>query len=802
MEGDRERLKNEVSQLKSMVHNKGYECIEEDQQSDGNLEKILFDVKKRIGDLEAFLSGFGSIDGMDGNDIDNEQTRFEERMIGRSLLSTSEIQKEESQTLTDSDAAKLYGERLPKESDNVQHVSRESSSTKNNEEVQSSEQSTGDSKKYSHMKNESPLLKRGVEYSSHICDRGGGLQEDTKIENKCSDMKDQQSLQDSSNREELEKRVENNGSKVTINQEASEGDDDSIVMMNSKTSVYSFKQNIQISDSPSSQQKESHLKVGPKSTLYIGGLETPTCEMHSLSTVDENRCYITENPGHDDFNKRITGSTVHPLCASVKSSSMNRNHFTTKRQSLLMHLVQQETMFKDQLGGIVMRISLLEQEYQSILNKSQPCSKDNHECLVNGSDKEAIPKHRELILSDLQEGKVNFKDLTKQLHDLRFSMSKLVTKIDNKVSKNALSMIIQSLSFQRDEDFNSQKSDVPDEDSNLLKEFKMVLQQQLGGLQDHKVDKIQISNSDQYNESNDSTIDVMYRMMSAQEEKLMKSLVSLESEVKDCKQCISFLEDAQKHNSTNRSDQELDSIEERIKEATSLVELNLHEAISNRLDRLKTVEDEVERVASRLAEKPDQDQINNMLNDLEAAVSKRLGNDNTFEGLLDSMKSGKCLYGLKCTFSAHDHQSLTLIILKELNQRMTRAEVISMVKQLLKSAKENIQTRGNSLMIGHAPFRCLACNDIFSEGINRQLAAKVNHNALPSIRGGLSPSTMHLNLQSFSRPSNNLLPPQYGNPRHRSSFLGRTKNKSKSTSELRMSRRSKSMDNRQYNRYR
>ena len=47
------------------------------------------------------------------------------------------------------------------------------------------------------------------------------------------------------------------------------------------------------------------------------------------------------------------------------------------------------------------------------------------------------------------------------------------------------------------------------------------------------------------------------------------------------------------------------------------------------------------RVASKLADKPDQDQINSMLNDLEAAVSKRLGNDNTFEGLLDSMKSGK-----------------------------------------------------------------------------------------------------------------------------------------------------------------
>ena len=131
-----------------------------------------------------------------------------------------------------------------------------------------------------------------------------------------------------------------------------------------------------------------------------------------------------------------------------------------------------------------------------------------------------------------------------------------------------------------------------------------------------------------------------------------------------------------------------------------------------------------------------------------------------------------------------------------MKQRMTRAEVISMVKQLVKSAKENIQTGHNSLMIGHAPFRCLACNELNPDGINRQLAAKVNHNALPSIHGGLTPiHSMHLNLQSFSRP--NKLLSQY----NRSSFPGRT-NKARSTSELRISRRSKSMDSRHYNRYR
>jgi hypothetical protein len=76
----------------------------------------------------------------------------------------------------------------------------------------------------------------------------------------------------------------------------------------------------------------------------------------------------------------------------------------------------------------------------------------------------------------------------------------------------------------------------------------------------------------------------------------------------------------------------------------------------------------------------------------------------------------------------------------ELNQRMTRNEVLFLVKQMLNGAKEDVQrARDNSLMIGHQPFKCLGCDEVHPSGVNRRLAPRVNHNALPLGRG-LAPS--------------------------------------------------------------
>lgn len=74
---------------------------------------------------------------------------------------------------------------------------------------------------------------------------------------------------------------------------------------------------------------------------------------------------------------------------------------------------------------------------------------------------------------------------------------------------------------------------------------------------------------------------------------------------------------------------------------------------------------------------------------------------------------------------------------------MTRAEVLSLVKQLLDGAKKDItNTNANSsLMVGCMASKCLGCNQLYPQGVNRKIAPKINHNALPSSRG-LSPAVI------------------------------------------------------------
>lgn len=68
----------------------------------------------------------------------------------------------------------------------------------------------------------------------------------------------------------------------------------------------------------------------------------------------------------------------------------------------------------------------------------------------------------------------------------------------------------------------------------------------------------------------------------------------------------------------------------------------------------------------------------------------------------------------------------------ELKQRMTREQVLFLVKQMLNGAKEDVKRdEANSLMIGQQPCRCLGCGEVHPNGVNDRLAPRVNHNCLP-----------------------------------------------------------------------
>jgi hypothetical protein len=73
------------------------------------------------------------------------------------------------------------------------------------------------------------------------------------------------------------------------------------------------------------------------------------------------------------------------------------------------------------------------------------------------------------------------------------------------------------------------------------------------------------------------------------------------------------------------------------------VHASLEEAVSKKLEDIGVLENELERVTSLLAEKPDEKQLRDMFNDLELSLSARIGTGSTVQILLDNIRMGKVI---------------------------------------------------------------------------------------------------------------------------------------------------------------
>jgi len=195
------------------------------------------------------------------------------------------------------------------------------------------------------------------------------------------------------------------------------------------------------------------------------------------------------------------------------------------------------------------------------------------------------------------------------------------------------------------------------------------------------------------------------------------TLNAIQDDMNACKEYINLLEAKLLDNQVDSEDDgsprnfaDNDHLDSMIKQATDAVQVSLEESFSSRLGELKAMEEEIEKLTSKLSDKPDQEQINRMIADLEETLSQRNGHDHTIQMILENIKI-------------------------ELRQRMTRTEVLSLVKHLLDEAKQGLRSTKESLMVGRVPYRCLGCNQTFPNGVNGRVAQKVNHKSLPSSGG-------------------------------------------------------------------
>lgn len=82
-------------------------------------------------------------------------------------------------------------------------------------------------------------------------------------------------------------------------------------------------------------------------------------------------------------------------------------------------------------------------------------------------------------------------------------------------------------------------------------------------------------------------------------------------------------------------------IDAKIKESMHSVHASLDEAVSKKLEDIGVLENELERITSQLAEKPDEKQLRDMFNELELSLSEKIGTGASVQILLDNIRMGK-----------------------------------------------------------------------------------------------------------------------------------------------------------------
>ena len=94
---------------------------------------------------------------------------------------------------------------------------------------------------------------------------------------------------------------------------------------------------------------------------------------------------------------------------------------------------------------------------------------------------------------------------------------------------------------------------------------------------------------------------------------------------------------------TNSNDKQMgiSDVDDLIQQATNSVRESLEGSFTKKLDELKCMEHEIDALVSQLAEKPSQEQIDSMLQGIEASISERFGQDKDMQLMIKSIKDGE-----------------------------------------------------------------------------------------------------------------------------------------------------------------
>eukprot|EP00579_Thalassiosira_antarctica_P010294 CAMPEP_0201915924 /NCGR_PEP_ID=MMETSP0903-20130614/5704_1 /ASSEMBLY_ACC=CAM_ASM_000552 /TAXON_ID=420261 /ORGANISM="Thalassiosira antarctica, Strain CCMP982" /LENGTH=736 /DNA_ID=CAMNT_0048451645 /DNA_START=46 /DNA_END=2256 /DNA_ORIENTATION=- len=362
----------------------------------------------------------------------------------------------------------------------------------------------------------------------------------------------------------------------------------------------------------------------------------------------------------------------------------------SRRGSLLFHLDERETKRGLTMDDLEQQISALRENMQ---------------------DQQLGPPH-DIDPAEIQKQVAELSDgLQKQVAELMVSVSNKVSSEDFESKIKDMRSILSNYGAAEATDASPSSHASSSYELTIVK--RQILEQ-VSKLETTKLDKDAFEQQLEQMERDlkallDQEISKQQLDISANAEKTEDDLIEIKSIIDSQNDTILHLRDETHISSNMDASMKEEDVNARIQQATDALRVSLED----RLDELGSIESEMDGFASKLAEKPSQDQIDSMLRDLE----KRLGEDEALQIILANMRI-------------------------ELKQRMTRGEVMTLVKHTFKEAKLGIQNTKDTLMIGRVPY-CLGCSQPFPAGVNGIRAPKMNHDSLPPALGLVSNATLY-----------------------------------------------------------
>lgn len=325
-------------------------------------------------------------------------------------------------------------------------------------------------------------------------------------------------------------------------------------------------------------------------------------------------------------NGRISDSTIIQDFPILTSNEQQTDDIL-RLVDVQKMLASQEEAFKCEIHSLSTQIDSLKEQLQE--QTRRPSIQD----ILSSSETAGPEKLASVALLD---------DVCGRIDSFAASLAVVERKTNSKVALAELCDLIQLLTGEgpRDNDDAQVSFDIAVQSLSL---FKKNFGSAMKLLHDKKADKKDLELSIRMVEDKlQNSLEELIKKNFASTEKVQ---LKLQRDVDDCRSLLDlfdsklqFLASAANLDKSNSSF--YSQVDAKIQESMHAVHASLEEAVTKKLEDIGALENELERVTSQLAEKPDEKQLRAMFHDLEQTLSARIGSGTTVQILLDSIRMG------------------------------------------------------------------------------------------------------------------------------------------------------------------